>query len=150
MQRREFIQTASVAAGGVLAAPNLTGMANLGAKKRIAMVGTGGRGTGFWGKTVLDNYGDLIEFVGLCDINPGRVESAKKYIGATCPTYTDFEEMMRAQKPDVLIVTTVDATHHEFIIKGLEMGADVISEKPMTTDEIKCQSILDAERRTGR
>ena len=150
MHRREFIQAASVAAGGVLAAPNLTGMPNLGAKKRLAMVGTGGRGTGFWGKTVLDNYGDLIEFVGLCDINPGRVEAAKKHIGATCPTYTDFEEMMRAQKPDVLIVTTVDATHHEFIIKGLEMGADVISEKPMTTDEVKCQAILDAERRTGR
>jgi predicted dehydrogenase len=32
----------------------------------------------------------------------------------------------------------------------MELGADVLTEKPMTTDEIKCQAILDAEKRTGR
>jgi predicted dehydrogenase len=69
---------------------------------------------------------------------------------AHCPTFTNFEEMMVKTKPDMLIVTTVDATHHEFIIKGLEMGVDVLSEKPMTTDEIKCQKILDAERKSGK
>jgi predicted dehydrogenase len=26
----------------------------------------------------------------------------------------------------------------------------VISEKPMTTDEVKCQAILDAQKRTGK
>ena len=58
--------------------------------------------------------------------------------------------MMVKTKPDIVIVTTVDATHDEFIVKGMEMGADVITEKPMTTDEVKCQRILDAERRTGK
>jgi predicted dehydrogenase len=47
-------------------------------------------------------------------------------------------------------VTTVDATHHEFIVKGLGYGADVLTEKPLTTDEVKCQQILDAERKSGR
>ncbi len=50
----------------------------------------------------------------------------------------------------MLIVTTVDSTHHEFIVKGLEYGAEVLTEKPMTTDEVKCQQILDAERKAGR
>ncbi|MDR2969736.1 MAG: Gfo/Idh/MocA family oxidoreductase, partial [Tannerellaceae bacterium] len=67
-----------------------------------------------------------------------------------CPTFTDFEKMMRETKPDLLIVTTMDSTHHEFIIKGMEMGADVITEKPLTTDEMKVQAILDAEKRTGK
>jgi predicted dehydrogenase len=57
---------------------------------------------------------------------------------------------MRETKPDILMVTTVDNTHHEFIIKGMEMGADIITEKPLTTDEDKCQAILDAEKRTGK
>ena len=57
---------------------------------------------------------------------------------------------MRDTKPDVLIVTTMDSTHHEFIIRGMEMGADIITEKPMTTDEKKIQMILDAEKRTGK
>lgn len=113
------------------------------------MVGTGHRGIGFWGQTVLANYGEQVEFVALCDINKGRVETAKTRMGIACATYTNFDQMMREQKPDMLVVTTVDATHHEFIIKGLEMGVKVLTEKPMTTDEAKCKAILDAEKRTG-
>jgi predicted dehydrogenase len=58
--------------------------------------------------------------------------------------------MMKETKPDILIVTTVDATHHEYIIRGMELGADIITEKPMTTDETKCEAILDAEKRTKK
>ena len=54
-------------------------------KNRIAIVGTGSRSHGMWSKSVLDAYGDKVEFVGLCDINPGRVESFKKSTGFTCP-----------------------------------------------------------------
>ena len=103
-----------------------------------------------WGRDLVENYSDYIEFVGLCDINPGRLQYAKEYIGADCPVFTDFEEMMIKTKPELLVVTTVDSTHHEFIIKGMEMGADIITEKPMTTDEFKCQQILDTEKKTGK
>ena len=58
--------------------------------------------------------------------------------------------MINETKPDVLIVTTMDSTHHQFIIRGMELGADIITEKPMTTDEKKIQAILDAEKRTGK
>jgi len=130
---------------------NPVGVSAAGARKRrIALVGTGSRGNSFWGKRILNEYGDIIEFCGLCDRNPGRVEFAKKYIGVNCPTYTDFDKMMAETKPDLLIVTTVDATHDHFIVKGLEAGSDVLTEKPMTTDEVKCKAILDAERRTGK
>lgn len=114
------------------------------------MVGTGHRGTSMWGSSIIKEHGDKIEFVGLCDINPGRVETARKMLGLSCPTYTDFDKMMKETKPEKLIVTTVDGTHHEFIIKGMEYGADIITEKPMTTDEHKCQSVLDAETKTGK
>ncbi|MFN8253574.1 MAG: Gfo/Idh/MocA family oxidoreductase [Ferruginibacter sp.] len=151
--RRSFLTTAGTAAAGtMLASPLISEAAAVfrGPKKRYAMVGTGHRGTGMWGKDVIAAYGDYVEFAGLCDINKGRVETARKMLGLNCPTFTNFEEMMRTVKPDVLIVTTVDATHNEFIVKGMEMGADIITEKPMTTDEAKCQQIIDAEKRTGK
>ena len=44
-------------------------------------------------------------------INPLRVEVAKKQMGATCPTFTDFDQMLTQAKPDVVMVTTVDAFH---------------------------------------
>ena len=102
------------------------------------------RGTSYWYKYVLDNYGDVVEFVGLCDINPGRLDYALKLMGADYPTFTNCDEMLARVDADILIVTTVDATHDEFIIKGLNKNLVVITEKPMTTDEIKCQAILDA------
>jgi len=152
MERRKFLRNTGLAIGATMMYSPLNSIAkNLGiSKKRLALVGTGIRGTSLWGKTLAQRYGANVSFVGLCDINPGRLRFGKNFIGVGCPVFTDFEEMMRKTKPDTLIVTTKDSTHHEFIIKGMEMGADIITEKPMTTDETKCQAILDAEKRTGK
>lgn len=147
--RRDFISTVSTAAASILMLP-LTSLKAEQKKKRVAIVGTGIRALDMWSKDVLKTYPDLVEFVGLCDINPGRVAYFKSATGFTCPTYTDFEKMMQEVKPDTLIVTTVDATHHEFIIRGMELGADIITEKPLTTDEQKCEAILEAEKKTGK
>ncbi|MEX0771972.1 MAG: Gfo/Idh/MocA family oxidoreductase [Balneolales bacterium] len=150
--RKDFIRTTTGAMAGTMLANPIGAFSKqtpLQQKRKIALVGTGVRGTSFWGRTVRERYGDIAEFVGLCDINPGRLEYGKEYIGADCPTFTNFDEMMAETNPDMLIVTTMDSTHHEFIIKGLESGVDVVSEKPMTTDENKCQAILDAEEKSG-
>lgn len=154
VSRRSFIaKSASMTAGavflnGIAQALSLHNRPN--EKMKLALVGLGVRGVNMFGRDVQQAYKDQIQFVGLCDINPGRVEFAKKHIGVNSPGYTDFDRMLKEQKPDVVIVTTMDSTHHEFIIKGLEFGANVITEKPMTTDETKCQAILDAERKTGK
>ena len=58
--------------------------------------------------------------------------------------------MIADNTPDLVIVTTPDAIHHEFIIRGLELGCDVLTEKPLTIDENKCQDILDAERKSSK
>jgi len=150
MDRKTFVKQTSGAMAGVLLADSVFAHSSTYRKQRIAMVGTGHRGTSMWGIPVLKEFPDKLEFVGLCDINAGRVETAKKMLGVSCPTFTDFDKMMRETKPDRLIVTTVDGTHNEFIVKGMEYGAGIISEKPMTTDEFKCQQILDAEVKTGK
>jgi len=121
-----------------------------GSPMRVALVGTGVRGVNMWGRDVVRDYPAEVEFVGLCDINPGRLAFAKDYIGVACPTFTDFSQMLETTSPEHLIVTTMDSTHDEFIVAALERGCNVITEKPMTTDEVKCQAILDAQERTGR
>jgi predicted dehydrogenase len=76
----------------------------------------------------------------------------EKFDHAPIPTYdyTKFDEMIKEQKPNVVIVTSVDRTHDEYIIRAMELGCDVITEKPMTIDERKAQAIIDAQKRTGR
>ena len=152
--RRDFIKTGTLAASAA-ALPFSLGGTNRPARKRgeriqIALVGTGIRGITMWGRDVAQNYADRIEFVGLCDHNLGRLAFAKRYIGVDCPTFSDFDEMIDRTQPDAVVVTTVDSTHDRFTIKAMEMGCDVITEKPLTTDETKCRAILDAQEKTGR
>ena len=116
---------------------------------RLAQVGTGSRGT-HWGRDLIQNYADVIQIAGLCDINARRAEAAKEMIGSSAPTYTEFDRMVEETKPQVILVTTTDSSHYTYIIRAMELGLDVITEKPLCTDEQQCQAILDAEKKYRR
>src|SRR5690554_4967223 len=147
VSRQEFLYSLSMLAAGVAVSISKGIFAAKG-KMKVVLVGTGVRGSSFWGKRLVDQYSDLLEFVALCDINPGRLAYAKKYMNVDCPVFTDFDEMLSTVSPDLIIVCTKDSNHHDFIIKGLDGDCDVLTEKPLTIDEVKAQAIIDAERRS--
>lgn len=150
LSRREFVRSAGSAAAVAMASSNGLFASVQPAKRRYAMVGTGDRGTSMWGADVAQRYGDVLEFVGVCDVNPKRAALAPSLIGVSCPSFTDLDQMCERVKPDLLVVTTVDAYHAGIIVKALGRGIDVLTEKPMVVDERQCQAVLDAEKRTGR
>ncbi len=141
------MKSAAVAGAGLLLANSASVNAQTVARKRYAIVGTGHRATGMWGVDLMKKYSAEVEFVGLCDKNSKRVEAGKKLIGTDCPTFTNFDEMLAKTKPEILMVTTVDSTHHEFITKAVARGITVITEKPMVTEAAQCQKVLDAEKK---
>jgi len=125
-------------------------------KKRYAQVGLGSRAMMFY-EAVCKTYKETSEMVAFCDLSRKRMEFANKFISEECGAkpvpmygYTDFDKMISETKPDVVIVTSVDRTHHDYIIRAMEMGCDVITEKPMTIDEKKAKAIIEAQKRTGR
>ena len=154
IDRRTFMKSASAGMALVAAGPALRAQA-AGKRRRYAIVGCGGRHV-MYQDAIEKNYQPQAELVALCDINPGRIEVAQRRAtknGATVPAgYApgDFERMIRETKPEFVIVTTVDSTHDDYIVRAMEAGCDVITEKPMTNTAGKCQRILDACRRTGR
>lgn len=126
------------------------------AKKRYAQVGVGGRARMYY-EAIAESFNETAELVAFCDVNQTRMDYANSVLEGELnyhkvPTYKseDFEKMILETKPDYVIVTSVDRTHHRYIIKAMEMGCDVISEKPMTVDEVKCQEIIDCIERTGK
>src|ERR1017187_9384779 len=125
-------------------------------RKRYAIVGMGSR-TGMFAEAILGKNRDRCELVGLCDLNQTRINYynrrfQQQFGGAPVPSYRagDYDSMVREQKPSVVIVTTIDRTHHEYIIRAMELDCGVITEKPMTIDIDKCRAIFDAIARTGR
>ncbi len=118
--------------------------------KRYALAGCGVRGISMYARPIAKYYGDAAELAAICDTNQTRMAACRAACETEVPTFTDFDEMLRQTRPDAVIVTTPDWTHHDLIIRALESGCDAITEKPMTIDAEKCRAILDAERRTGK
>jgi len=104
---------------------------------------------------IISDFKATAELTALCDCNEGRLrlsQAKAKQLGAEIKGYSaaDFRKMIREQKPDCVIVTSKDNTHEKYICVAMEMGCDVITEKPMTIDEKKCRHILDTQKRTGQ
>lgn len=126
-------------------------------KKRYVEVGLGNRARFFYG-SLASNYKDTSELLAFCDTNRTRMEYANKLLvekyGYDKPVKMymadEFDKMIEEQKPDYVIVTSIDRTHHKYIKRAMELGCDVITEKPMTMDEVKCNVILDAIEKTGK
>jgi predicted dehydrogenase len=125
-------------------------------KRRYVLVGAGVRSRMFT-NALLTTFKESAELAALCDTNQLRMDYHNRLFvhewnHSAVPTYLsrDFERMIREKAPDTVIVATIDRTHHDYIIRAMELGCDVITEKPMTIDVEKCRAILDAVERTGR
>lgn len=107
-------------------------------------------------RAVAETYGERNELVGLCDTNPGRLALSASKVpdpgGNGIATYeaAQFDQMLSEQKPDKVVVTVPDYLHHEYIVRAMKAGCDVVTEKPMTTDLGRLKAIIDAQKETGR
>lgn len=116
-------------------------------KQKYVFVGASQRGIDMFIKPMQETFGEYCELLGIYDINEGRLATvSQKY---NIPAFDNFEKMITETKPDRVIVTTVDVFHSDYIIKALEMGCDVVTEKPMTIDAERCDAILKAEKESG-
>jgi len=104
-----------------------------------------------------NQFQDRALLVGFCDTSRVRMEYhlrrlKGKFAHPSVPIYAadDFDRMIRETKPDAVIVTTPDGFHHYYAIKAMELGCDVVVEKPLTIDAEKLNALLDAQKRTGR
>jgi len=123
-------------------------------KKRFAQVGLGSRSE-MYSMALVELFQSDNELVAVCDTNAGRAQQRADWAeghGVEVKTYAagDFERMIDECKPDCVIVATPDRFHDLYICRAMELGCDVITEKPMTIDAEKCQRIIDMQKQTGR
>lgn len=117
--------------------------------RRYALAGAGARALRQFALPLAEQYTESAVLAGVYDLNPARAVYVARACGSV-PAFADFDEMLRVTRPDCVIVATVDRTHHDYIIRALDAGCEVISEKPLTVNAEKCRAILAAERRCGR
>jgi predicted dehydrogenase len=152
--RRAVLRGAGAAAAG------LSGIVQAAAgHRKYVNVGVGSRSRMYL-TAITKTFAASNELVAVCDTNPGRLDTAlnfikpnlaasglkppKKYLAA------DFDQMIKETKPDCVIVTCPDGFHHEYIVRALDAGCDVLTEKPLTTTPEKAQQIVDACKRNNK
>lgn len=96
-------------------------------KIRILVVGCGNMGSSH-----ARAYQQLEDFeiVGLISRTEESREKLARELGGM-PTYSDFEEALKATRPDAVSINTYPDTHADYIRKSLESGAHVFVEKPL-------------------
>ncbi len=57
--------------------------------------------------------------MGLCDQNSLRLEAGRKLIGVEAPVFTDLGEMLKATKPETVIVCSRDSVHDDHIVTAV-------------------------------
>lgn len=101
-------------------------------KLRVAGIGVGGKGA-----SDIDQAGNLMEVVALCDIDDGKLApKAKKWPEAK--TFADFRKMFDdsslLKNIDAVTVSTPDHNHALASILAMRAGKHVYCQKPLTHD----------------
>ena len=123
-------------------------------RKRYAIVGVGSRSR-MYTKAIAQTYRKHGELVGVCDTNAARIALCNHSLPAghsELPAFApgEFGKMIAQTHPDVVVVTSIDVTHSDYIVAAMRAGCDVITEKPLTIDQARCTAILETVRDTGR
>jgi predicted dehydrogenase len=58
--------------------------------------------------------------------------------------------MVRESRPEIVIITTIDSTHHQFTTRAMELGCDVICEKPIAIRAEDASEVFKTIEKTGR
>ena len=95
---------------------------------------------------------ELVQLVGVCDINPERAEAAGKKFGV--PHYLDAPKMLAELKPDLVSVATggyeYSSDHYLPTIQALEAGCHVLTEKPISNSIEDAQKMVDTAKKLNR
>ena len=126
VDRRHFLQKATLTGAATLSAPALLRGRNLNEKLNIAIIGAGGRGRSNTAGVAGENI------VALCDVNQQNLDqAAESYPQAR--QINDFRKLFdHANEFDAVVVSTCEHTHAFATLRALELGKHVYCEKPLT------------------
>lgn len=114
-------------------------------KLKVGLVGFGGMGGMHF-----SCYGESESaFVGaICDVR--RDFALQKLGDLKIPVYTDLDEMLEKEKPDVVDLCTPSYLHAEMAIKCLNEGFNVLCEKPMTLTVADAEKVIAAAKKNNK
>ena len=116
----------------------------------VMIIGAGSRGRTY--ARYAEKFPQSMKVVGVADLNPNRRKAmAKKH---NIPAENQFghfnDALSKAKLADAVVIATPDNLHYEPCMKALELGYDVLLEKPVAPTERECRAILKQAHKYNR
>lgn len=113
-------------------------------------LGAGNRGNVYGGFAAA--YPDQLDIIGVAEPIPFRNDKYSKIHNIAAENrFNTWEDVFKRPKfADAIIISMPDNLHYVPCMKALEMGYDILLEKPIAPTEKECRSILAMAKKTGR
>src|SRR6185369_2742002 len=89
-----------------------------------------------------------VDFIGLADVKPGRLQLVGDKVRADFTT-ADCRELLARPEVTAAIISTDEHLHVDPILAAVERRLDLLIEKPLATDLAESQRVLEAIERSG-
>lgn len=117
----------------------------------VSILGCGSRGAYAYGGPMNRDADKRYKIVSICDIIPSRFERFAEGWGVAPENcFTDENEFLKKKRSDILVIATQDRDHVRQAIKALDLGYDILLEKPISPDKQELLDLLEAQKRTGK
>lgn len=126
---------------------------------RVAMIGYGGIARAHAkGYAALAAENEPVKLVAVCDVDEKRfsnelkinIETDKSMLSEDVHIYTDVDELIKNEEYDMVDICLPTYLHKEYAIKFMELGKDVLCEKPMALSSSDCELMIKTAEKTGR
>lgn len=121
-------------------------------KKPVSAItlGAGNRGNVYGNYSV--EYPEQLNIVGVAEPIEIRIDRySEKHSISKNHQFQTWEDVFDVPKfADTIIITTPDDLHYGPCMKALEMGYDILLEKPIAPTETECRNILSKAKETSR
>jgi UDP-N-acetyl-2-amino-2-deoxyglucuronate dehydrogenase len=88
------------------------------------------------------------EIAAICDIDESRCRELSELYGGL-PFFTDYNEMLRSVRADVVNIVTPHALHRPMTLEACAHGFNVLVEKPMALSTADCHEMNAAAQKAG-
>ena len=146
--RRTVLKSAALAGAATLG--GVTPSTVLGANDRInmAVIGTGGMGTGHLRSLVNRSESDNIKVVAVSDVFQKRLDNSVDICGGD--GYMDYRKILDRNDIDAVLIATPDHWHSKISIDAMDSGKHVYCEKPLTLTCAQAIEVRNAVRKYNK
>ena len=87
----------------------------------------------------------------LCDPVRRQIDKMHELFGLEGTVeFGDVGEFLREKRADLLVIASPDREHVWQAVRGMELGYDILLEKPISDDREEIAQLLDTQIKTGR